>query len=77
MDFPVFVVLPGSGVGLRFGTPLPKQYTDIKNKSLFLYTVQAFHRYCLLSLHRILYRSCYTIYKVYKEIIRWVLNLAI
>lgn len=45
MDFPVFVVLPGSGVGLRFGTPLPKQYTDIKNKSLFLYTVQAFHRY--------------------------------
>lgn len=70
MDFPVFVVLPGSGVGLRFGTPLPKQYTDIKNKSLFLYTVQAFHRYCLLSLHRIFYRS-------YKEIIRWVLNLAI
>lgn len=45
MDFPVFVVLPGSGVGLRFGTPLPKQYTDIKNKSLFLYTVQAFHRF--------------------------------
>ena len=45
MDFPVYVVLPGSGIGLRFGNTLPKQYTDIKSKPLFLYTVNAFHRY--------------------------------
>ncbi|XP_062603546.1 D-ribitol-5-phosphate cytidylyltransferase-like [Saccostrea cucullata] len=45
MDFPVYVVLPGSGVGLRFGSPTPKQYTCVLNKPLFLYTVQAFHRF--------------------------------
>jgi 2-C-methyl-D-erythritol 4-phosphate cytidylyltransferase len=45
MDFSVFVVLPGSGVGMRFGSPTPKQYTLIKDKPLFLYTVHAFHRY--------------------------------
>ncbi|KAK3106039.1 hypothetical protein FSP39_011481 [Pinctada imbricata] len=44
VDFPVFVVLPSSGTGERFGAPLPKQYQIINGMPLFLHTVSAFHR---------------------------------
>ncbi|XP_078332862.1 D-ribitol-5-phosphate cytidylyltransferase-like [Crassostrea virginica] len=58
MNFPVYVVLPGSGVGLRFGNTLPKQYTDIKSKPLFLYTVNAFHRFAWVQMIVVVVSPC-------------------
>lgn len=38
---PCFFVIPAGGSGLRFGTPLPKQYTVVAGKPIIIHTLEA------------------------------------
>ena len=40
----VYVVLPAGGCGLRMEVDTPKQYCQVLNRPLILFTIQSFHR---------------------------------
>jgi 2-C-methyl-D-erythritol 4-phosphate cytidylyltransferase len=40
----VVAVIPAAGMGIRMGLKVPKQYVDIKNKPLLIYTLEKFQQ---------------------------------